>query len=155
MRKRRLRRDDSGDASGKARRRRIRRLYLPLFCFWGGAVVCALHTSVVGWFAALDLGSAIPLQWALVMWGATLGWIVPDAFYEWQRHVAARLYYEDIADGVCPDRGIQMTPENGWKWYRRQGSPWWISSKRLRPWAHPDDALARLEGRNPPLCKRR
>ncbi|TCW77443.1 hypothetical protein C5O80_34290 [Burkholderia sp. SRS-46] len=117
-------------------------------------MVCALYTSVVGWLAALDLDSPIPLQWALVTWGATVGWIVADAFYEWQHHVAARLYYEDIADGVCPDRGMQIAPENGWKWYRRQGSPWWINPKRVRPWVHPADAIARLKGGNLPPRKR-
>ncbi|AXF22678.1 hypothetical protein CUJ89_19365 [Burkholderia pyrrocinia] len=116
-------------------------------------MACAVYTSVVGWYAALDLNSPIPLQWALVMWGATFGWIVSDVFNEWQHHVAARLYYEDIADGVCPDRGMQITSANGWKWYRRQGSPWRISSKRVRPQVHPVDAIARLQGRNPPPRK--
>ncbi|NPT57894.1 hypothetical protein [Paraburkholderia elongata] len=72
----------------------------------------------------------------------------------WRDHVAMRLYFEDIADGACPDRGWQISRANGLKWYRKQGSPWWISAKRERPWAHPGDAIARLEGREPPLRQR-
>ncbi|VWC93202.1 hypothetical protein BCO18175_03528 [Burkholderia contaminans] len=151
MSARRSRNDDAGPAyKGKVRRRPVLKLYLQLLSCWTGIVACALYTTVVGWLAALDFGSSVPLQWALMLWGATFGWIVAEAFYEWQLHLAARLYCEDIADGVCPDRGMQMTSANAWKWYRRQGSPWWISSKRARPDTHPVDAIARLECRNPP-----
>jgi hypothetical protein len=100
--------------------------------------------------AVRDLGSTWPLLLASGLWAATLCWIVPDALRHWRRYVAMRLYYEDIADGVCPDRGMQITPKNGWKWYRQNGSPWWINSKRARPKVHVADAIARLEGRNPP-----
>ncbi|WP_159068991.1 hypothetical protein [Burkholderia metallica] len=151
MSERRSRNDDARpEYKGKARYRPALRPYLLLVSCWSEIVACALYTTVVGWFAALDLGSAIPLQWALILWGATFGWIVAEAFYEWQLHLAARLYYEDIADGVCPDRGMEMTSANAWKWYRRHGSPWWISSKRVRPGTHPADAIARPKGCNPP-----
>lgn len=73
----------------------------------------------------------------------------------WRGHLAMRLYFEDIADGTCPNRGWQISRANGWKWYRKRGSPWWISARRERPWAHPGDAIARLEGRNPPSRQRR
>jgi hypothetical protein len=135
-------------------RQRLHRLHLPLYCIWLVAIIMAIYTSVVSRLAANDLGSPIPIQYALVMWGVTLGWVIPDACYAWQQHVTRTLYCEDIADGTCPDRGAAITPENGWNWYRQQGSPWRISAQRKRPWTHPADALARLEGRDPPPRQR-
>lgn len=133
----------------KAYSRTLHRLRLPMYCCWLGALACAIWTSVVGWLAAVDLGSAIPLIYALAMWGATFGWIIAETIHEWQAHVARTLYYEDIADGVCPDRGAAITPENGWKWYKQQGSPWRVNHKRPRPKVHPSEALARLMGEDP------
>lgn len=150
----RLHRVDSGKDAKREYRRRLHRLHLPLYFIWLSALMIAIYTSVVSWLAANDLGSPNPIQYALVIWGATLGWLIPDAGYAWQQHVARTLYYEDIADGTCPDRGAATTPENGWKWYRQQGSPWWISAKRKRPWTHPADAIARLEGRDSPPRQR-
>jgi hypothetical protein len=113
------------------------------------ALACLVILIILSWHDVLDIGDLFPLQEALVVWAIFLVCRISPALRLWRHHVAATLYYEDIAEGVCPDRGMQITPENGWKWYRKQRSPWWISLKRARPEIHVDDALARLEGCNP------
>ncbi|KWN18175.1 hypothetical protein WT83_12005 [Burkholderia territorii] len=137
-------------ATRKARRWSRHRPYIVLYLCWTGAVLCAIWETAVCRLAVQALGTTWPLLIEAALWAATLCWIVPDALRHWRRHAAMRLYFEDIADGVCPDRGMQITHRNGMKWYRQQGSPLWISARRARPKVCVADALARLQGGNPP-----
>jgi len=63
-------------------------------------------------FAAIEICSALYMVWR-----------------SRRARVVYELYYEDIFDGVCPDRGSDINRKNAWAWYRRHGSP----KKILRP----------------------
>ncbi|CAB3722517.1 hypothetical protein LMG22037_04896 [Paraburkholderia phenoliruptrix] len=135
-------------AARKAGRWERHRRNAVLYLCWTAMVLCAIWETIVCRLAVQALGSTWPLLMEAGLWAATLCVIGWDVRRLWRQRMAMRLYYEDIADGVCPDRGMQITAANGWKWYRRQGSPWWISSKRPRPRVYVADALARLAGHN-------
>jgi hypothetical protein len=126
----------------------LRDFAVPYLC-WALAVLCAIWETLVCRVAAQTLGSSWQHLMEAALWAATACWIVPDALRHWRWRATRRLYLEDIADGVCPDQGMQITARNAARWYRENGSPLWISAKRARPRVDPFDALARLEGRNP------
>ncbi len=136
----------------------MKRLYwVPtrLVPIWLGMLVMAAYTTVVGWFASLDLGEPTFLQIALVMLGATLGLIVDDLcrFRRWK--LAYRLHYEDVIDGVCPDLGNDISDAAVWRWYVKQGQPWRIDPKRARPHVRFRDKWERMEDYNRALARLR
>ncbi|MDN7427670.1 hypothetical protein [Burkholderia sp. AU45388] len=122
------------------------RRYAVLYLFWVGAILCAVWETIVCWMAAQALDSTWPFMPGAGLWAATLCWVGPDALRHWRQQVAMRLYHEDIADGLCSDRGMQITAANGWGWYKQRGSPLWISSTRVRPKVRVADAFYRLCG---------
>ncbi|KVT80423.1 hypothetical protein WT25_16860 [Burkholderia territorii] len=90
--------------------------YAVLYLCWIAAVGCAIWQTAVCRLAVQAPGSSWPLLVEVARWAATLCQIVPDMLRHWRRAVAMRLYFEDIADGVCPDRGMQITQRNGMRW---------------------------------------
>ncbi|MBR7985276.1 hypothetical protein LGN09_04095 [Burkholderia cenocepacia] len=131
----------------KLGRWRKHRHYAVLYLFWAGAILCAVWETIVCRMAVQALDTTWPFfLFEAGLWAATLCWVGPDALRHWRQQVAMRLYHEDIADGVCSDRGMQITAANGWRWYKQRGSPLWISSKRVRPKVRVGDAFYRLYG---------
>ncbi|WP_038492225.1 hypothetical protein [Collimonas arenae] len=84
------------------------------------------------WFGPDEFGNR-PLRWFA---GSALLFIIGQYIYwAWCRgrlHIAYDLYYQDIFDGICPDRGADINYKNGWKWYRKQGYPKQIDPSRQR-----------------------
>lgn len=113
--------------------------------YWLGLLASCAWITTVCWFASEDLGTPEPMQYALILLGFTLGLIVDDLCYMWRWHVACILHIEDVLDGVCPDQGGEITDSAVWRWYVKQGKPWWISSKRERPHVRFQDAWKRME----------
>jgi hypothetical protein len=125
---------------------RLRRFAVLYLC-WALAVLRAIRETLACRMAVRALGSPVAGSDGGRAVAATACWIVPDALRHSRWHAARRLYLEDIADGVCPDRGIQITERNAQRWHREKGSPLWISAKRPR--VNPLDALTRFEARHP------
>jgi hypothetical protein len=105
--------------------------------------------NVIAWTGVAQTGDTFPGMVALAILGAAIGWVVVDAGTMWQRRVVEMLYFQDIGDGVCPDRGAEITYDNAWRWYRQQGSPWRLNPQRERPPGWAAHALDRLSGFNP------
>jgi hypothetical protein len=102
------------------------------------------YATVVGWFAAQDLGDARWVQYPLIGLGFTLGFIADDLRLHWIDGVAHALHFEDVIDGTCPDRGNEINEAAVWRWYEKQGRPWRISANRERPQVRFVDAWARM-----------
>ena len=127
--------------------RRMRILLVPPFIkfAWIVLLTVAIYTNVVGWFAAKDLGDPAWIQYPLILLGFTLGFIADDLWRHWQYGVAHALHFEDVIDGVCPDTEPEICEAAVWRWYVKQGGPWWISRKRERPQVRFVDAWRRME----------
>lgn len=125
---------------------RVRILIVPPFLIflWVGMLVLAIYTNVVGWFAAQDMGDARWVQVPLIQLGLTLGFIADDLRWHWIDGVAHALHFEDVIDGVCPDRGSEISEDAVWRWYERQGRPWWLGSNHQRPQVRFVDAWVRM-----------
>ena len=108
-------------------------------------VGCCLWIGIVSWFASIDLGTALPLQCALIQAGFTFGFIAGHRCYRWQWRNACILHLRDVVDGVCPDRGSNITETAVWRWYVQRGKPWRVDRNRKRPHVRFQDAWMRLE----------
>ena len=120
--------------------RRLRRMCIPLAppfirVTWAGMLIMAIYVNVVGWFAAQAMGDPAWVQFPLILLGFTVGFIADDLRCRWQWGVARALHFEDVIDGVCPDRGSEINEAAAWRRYVKQGKPWWLSPSRKRPFA--------------------
>jgi hypothetical protein len=126
---------------------RMRILIVPPFIrfLWAAMLLLAIYTNVVGWLAAQDLGDARWVQYPLIQLGFTVGLIADDLRGYWIEGVAHTLHFEDVIDGVCPDRENEISEAAVWRWYEKQGKPWWINPGRKRPHVRFVDAWERME----------
>lgn len=127
--------------------RRMRILLVPPFIrfTWAVMFITAIYTNVVGWFAAKDLGDPAWIQYPLILLGFTVGFIADDLWRHWQDGVAHALHFDDFIDGVCPDTEHEICEAAVWRWYVKQGRPWWISRNRERPQVRCVDTWRRME----------
>ena len=112
---------------------------------WAAMLMLAIYTNVVGCLAAQDLGDARWVQYPLIQLGFTVGFIADDLRRHWIEGVAYALHFEDVIDGVCPDRESEICEAAVWRWYAKQGKPWWLGAKRKRPHVRFQDAWMRME----------
>ena len=131
--------------SRRLRRMRILVVPLPVKVIWFLLFSFAVYTNIVGWFAAQDLGDARWVQFPLIQLGFTIGLVADDLRRYWIGGVAHALHFEDVIDGTCPDAEHEICEASVWRWYAKQGSPWWISRKRERPQVRFVDAWWRME----------
>jgi hypothetical protein len=126
--------------------RRMRILIVSPFIvgLWGAMLLLAIYTNVVGWLAAQDLGDARWVQYPLIQLGFTVGFIADDLRRYWIEGVAHALHFEDVIDGVCPDRANEVNEAAVWRWYEKQGRPIWLSARRERPPVRFVDAWERM-----------
>ncbi|KVV22004.1 hypothetical protein [Burkholderia ubonensis] len=113
--------------------------------WWLTLLACAVWMTASYWYASKVLGTATPLQYALIFLGFTVGLIADELCDRWRWHVACVLHIEDVVDGVCPDREDEITQAAVWRWYEHRGKPWWISSRRERPHVRTADAWQRFK----------
>ncbi|HKT64162.1 MAG TPA: hypothetical protein VJR91_11360 [Burkholderia sp.] len=91
------------------------------------------------------LGYGFPIAVCIDPGGDTLGVIAGDRCYRWQWRNACILHLQDVVDGVCPDRGSEITEAAVWRWYVQQGKPWRVDRNHKRLHVRFQDAWARLE----------
>lgn len=115
-------------------------LWVWLFLFADVMVI-----NVIGWFAAQDLNDASWIQYPLILLGFTVWFIADDLRHHWIEGVAHALHFEDVVDGVCPDRESEINEAAVWRWYVKQGKPWRINPKRERQDVRFVDASERME----------
>lgn len=120
MRWRRPRISDELRRYRKDQRRQFLRRHRVLLLFILTEIVFGVYTTVVAWFATLDTGDARFMQYALLVWGVLIGMESAMMIGRWRRRIALWLYFGDCWDGICPDRGAQMTPKNAWKWREKR-----------------------------------
>jgi hypothetical protein len=129
------------------RRHRMRVLVVPRFIvgLWVVMLLLATYTNVVGWLAAQDLHDPRWVQYPLIQLGLTVGFIADDLRCHWIYGVAHVLHFEDVIDGVCPDRESEISEAAVWRWYVKLGKPWRINHNRARPSVRFADAWDRME----------
>jgi hypothetical protein len=117
-------------------------------------LLCVLLLSLmtwIGWNMMMEYDQSVWWQISVGSWLFFVAFILDVEFDHYRFKIAVRLYFEDVTDGVCPDRGMQVTMRNQWRSHVKQGKLLWVSSKRSRPHVHVADAIAPLEKRDPPL----
>jgi hypothetical protein len=111
---------------------------------WAQMLLLAIYMTVVGCFAAQDLGDERWVQYPLILLGFTVGFVADDLRAHWIRGIARALHFEDVIDGVCPDHANEVTEDAVWRWYESRGRPLWLNPRRERPHVRMVDAWQRI-----------